>query len=310
MSDVFIGIDVSKSVLDGAVRPDGKILTFANDRSGIAACIRLVRKCAPVAVVIESTGGAERALVAALAVASLPVAVVNPRQVRDFAKATGKLAKTDRLDAQVLAHFAEAIRPQPRRLVAAEQRAFADLLIRRRQIIGMLVSEQNRLLTARGGVSKDIRVHTRWLEKRLKQIDGELRAQVASSAVWREKDELLRSIPGVGPTLSMTLLAELPELGSLDRKQIAALVGVAPLNRDSGTFRGRRQVFGSRKEVRTVLYMATLSAVRYNAAIKRFWTRLRNNGKVARVAIVACMRKLLTILNAIARTSQPWATAT
>lgn len=305
-----MGIDVSKSVLDVAMRPDGKILTFANDQSGIASCLRLARKSSPAAIVVESTGGVEAALVASLAAASLPVAVVNPRQVRDFAKATGKLAKTDRLDAQVLAHFAEAIRPKPRRLVAAEQQVFADLLTRRRQIIGMLVSEKNRLSTARSDVAKDIRAHIRWLQKRLKQIDAELHAQVASSSVWREKDELLRSIPGVGPTLSMTLLAQLPELGSLDRKQIAALVGVAPLNRDSGNFRGRRQVFGGRKEVRTVLYMATLSAIRHNTAIRHFWARLRANGKVSRVALVACMRKLLTILNAIIRTTQPWEPAT
>ena len=309
MSEVFIGVDVSKSSLDLAVRPDGTLLRFANDQSGVRACVRFARKSAPAVIVVESTGGAESALVASLASAALPAAVVNPRQVRDFAKATGKLAKTDRLDAQILAHFAEAIRPEPRRLATAEQQALIDLLTRRRQLIGMLVGEKNRLSTTRGDITRDVEAHVRWLEKRLKRIDDELREEVASSASWRAKDALLQSIPGVGPTLSMTLLADLPELGSLDRKQIAALVGVAPLNRDSGVFRGRRQVFGGRKEVRTVLYMAALSAVRHNASIRTFLHRIRENGKVSRVAIVACMRKLLTILNAIARTGHAWAAA-
>jgi transposase len=309
VSEVFIGIDVSKSFLDLAVRPNGTILRFANGQSGIKACVRFTRKWAPAVIVIESTGGAESELVASLASASLPVAVVNPRQVRDFAKAMGKLAKTDRLDAQILAHFAEAIRPEPRRLVTADQQALIDLLTRRRQLIGILVAEKNRLSTARGDVARDVKAHVRWLEQRLKRIDDELREQVASSASWQAKDKLLQSIPGVGPTLSMTLLADLPELGSLDRKQIAARVGVAPLNRDSGAFRGRREVFAGRKEVRTVLYMAALSAIRHNASIRRFWHRLRENGKLSRVALVACMRKLLTILNAIMRTGHPWAAA-
>jgi len=309
VSEVFIGIDVSKAFLDLAVRPNGTLLRVANNESGIRACVRFARKSAPAVIVIEATGGAESALVAALASAPLPVAVVNPRQVRDFARATGKLAKTDRLDAQVLAHFAEAVRPEPRQPATADQQALIDLLTRRRQLIGILVGEKNRLSTARGDITKDVEAHVRWLEKRLKRIDDELRQEVAANASWHAKDELLQGIPGVGPTLSMTLLADLPELGSLDRKQIAALVGVAPLNRDSGVFRGRRQVFGGRKEVRTVLYMAALSAIRHNASIRRFWQRLRENGKVSRVAIVACMRKLLTILNAIVRTGHPWASA-
>jgi len=308
--ETFIGIDVSKSALDVAVRPGDKILTFINDRVGIAACLRLSRRWKPAGFVIESTGGAEAAIVAALAAASLPVAVVNPRQARDFAKATGKLAKTDRLDAKVLAHFAEAIRPKLYRVLPAEQQAFVAMLTRRRQIIGMLVSERNRLPTASAEVATDVRAHIRWLERRLKLVDAELRVQVASSSAWREKDDLLQSVPGVGPTLSMTLLADLPELGSLDRKQIAALVGVAPLNRDSGSSRGRRQVSGGRKEVRTVLYMATISAIRYNASISAFWDRLNANGKARRVALVACMHKLLTVLNAMVRTGEQWRTLT
>jgi len=306
MTQTFIGIDVSKDRLDVAVRPTAQTLSVTNTHAGITRVVRMAQSASPRAIVLESTGGCEMLLVAALATASLPVIVVNPRQVRDFAKATGTLAKTDRLDAAILAHFAEAVHPQIRPLADARQRLLAELISRRRQLIGMLVSEKNRLATSAGSVNRDVRAHIKWLEKRLHRVDDQLHAEIRSSPTWRAKDDLLRSIPGVGPTLSMTLLANLPELGQLDRKQVAALVGVAPLNHDSGRYRGSRRIWGGRREVRTVLYMATVSAVRHNPTIRTFWCRLRSAGKPARLALVACMRKLLTILNAVLRTNAPW----
>jgi len=246
-------------------------------------------------------------LAAALAVAGMPVVVVNPRQVRDFAKATGKLAKTDTIDARILAHFAAVIRPVVRPLPDASSQELTAILTRRRQLVDMITAERNRLHAARSkSVKEHIKAHVTWLQAESSQIDKELNQSVRESSVWREKDDLLRSVPGVGPVLSTTLLAQLPELGALNRKQIAALVGVAPLNRDSGTFRGRRTVWGGRAAVRAVLYMATLVAVRHNPLIRTFYQRLLTAGKAKKVALTACMRKLLTILNAILKHRIPW----
>lgn len=306
MEAYFIGIDVAKDRLDVAVRPLGKLLNFRNDEKGIEKLVEAVAAIAPAAIVMEATGGYEVNVASALAEASLPVAVVNPRQVRDFAKATGRLAKTDRLDAAVLAHFAEAVRPKIRSIVDVEQRRLSELVTRRRQIIDMLVSEKHRLNMAAKEVRSDIAAHVRWLEKRLDKMDDELRTTIRSSEVWREKDDLLQSVPGVGPTLALTLLSNLPELGDLNRRQIAALVGVAPINRDSGKYCGMRGTWGGRAQVRKVLYMASVAAIRCNAKIRSFWTRLRAAGKPGRVAVVACMRKLLTVLNAVLRSQSAW----
>jgi len=307
MAKVYVGIDVSKERLDVAVRPLDDSRSFSNSDEGIAALVEFVRDASPEAIVLESTGGFEVATAAALAAGSLPVVVINPRQVRDFARATGKLAKTDRLDAAVLAHFAEAVRPEIRPLADRVQRRLADLVSRRRQLVDMLVSEKNRLCMAADCVKADVRAHVAWLEKRLRRIDDELQTEIESRPTLKIKDDLLRTVPGVGPTLAKTLLANLPELGELDRKEIAALAGVAPLNRDSGDYRGTRRVWGGRREVRTVLYMATVAAVRCNPTIRRFWQRLKEAGKPGRVALVACMRKFLTILNAVLRSGHFWA---
>ena len=246
-------------------------------------------------------------MVAELGLAGLPVAVVNPRQARDFARATGRLAKTDRLDAQVLAHFAAALRPEPRPLPDAHAQELAALVERRRQIVAMRTAEENRLgVTRVAAVRVRIQAHLAWLEADLGEIDGDLRQQLRASPLWREQDDLLQSVPGIGPILSLTLLAELPELGRLTHAQIAALVGVAPLNRDSGTLRGRRSVWGGRRAVRTVLYIGTLRATRCNPTIRPFYQRLLAAGKAKKVALVACMHKLLTILNAMVKHHTPW----
>ena len=302
----FVGIDVSKATLDVAVRPSGEPWHAANDDAGIAALVARLRPLAPALIVLEATGGCETAVVAALAAAGLTVVVANPRQVRDFAKATGQLAKTDALDAQVLALFAERVRPEPRPLPDAAVQALDALLTRRRQLLEMLVAEQNRLGFAAAAVRRDITQHIHWLQRRLRDVDEDLEQAVRSSPVWRLKEDLLRSVPGVGPVVSRTLLGELPELGTLTHKQIAALVGVAPRARNSGTLRGKRIVWGGRAPVRAALYMGALVATRYNPRIQACYTRLRAAGKPAKVALVACMRKLLTILNAILRTGTPW----
>ena len=306
MTAIFVGVDVCKERLDVVLRPSEQYFEFKNDARGIVKLALAIQKLIPEAIVVEATGGLEMPLVAALAAAGLPIAIVNPRQVRDFAKATGRLAKTDRIDASILAHFAEAVRPQVRPIPDEAQRGLADLVGRRRQIIEMLVSEKNRLSGSTGAIATDVRAHIRWLEKRLSRIDAGLAHEIRGSAAWRDKDDLLRSVPGVGPTLAITLLANLPELGQLDRKQIAALVGVAPINRDSGRMRGTRGTWGGRAHVRTVLYMATVSAIRCNPMIREFWKRLKGAGKPGRVALVACMRKLLTVLNAIVRSGDAW----
>jgi transposase len=298
----FIGIDVSKGTLDVHVRPSGAVLHTNN-----AALVTRVVEWAPTLVVLEATGGLEHPVAAALASAGVSVAVVNPRQVRDFAKATGQLAKTDAIDAAVLAHFAEAIRPVPRPLPDTQTRELAELLGRRRQLIGMRTAESNRLgTTTAPRVRRSIEAHLRWLTKQLEDVDTDLSEAIQNSPVWCVNDDLLQSIPGVGRVVSRALLAELPELGTLSREEIAALAGVAPVNRDSGTWSGKRSVWGGRSHVRGALYMAALSAKRWNPALREFAARLKEKGKAAKVILVAVARKLLIIANAILRTQQPW----
>jgi transposase len=303
----FVGIDVSKHQLDIAVRPRGETWTVAHDEAGLSALVARLRALAPTLIVLEATGGLEVALAGALATATLPVAVVNPRQVRDFARSTGTLAKTDRLDAQLLAQFADTVRPEPRLLPDAQAQELTALLQRRRQLVEMLTAEKNRLALASRRIRPQLQAHIEWLHKQIAQFDDDLRQLVRASPLWREKDDLLRSAPGVGPVLATTLLAALPELGRLTRQQIAALVGVAPLNRDSGTLRGRRTVWGGRAHVRAVLYMSTVVAMRHNPVVAAFYHRLRAAGKAPKLALTACMRKLLTILNAMLKHHTHWA---
>jgi len=302
----FIGIDVAKDHLDIAIRPDGKTWTIQNNESEINEFVDKIPEMNPELVVMEATGGLEANIASALSIAGIPVAVVNPRQVRDFAKSTGKLAKTDTLDAQVLAHFAEAVRPEPRYLSDEQSKQLKALTTRRRQIIEMIVSEKNRLRLCNKVTQTGIMEHIAWLEESLKKLDEELAYAIQNSPVWHEKDKLLQSVPGVGKITTSVLLASLPELGTLDRKKIAALVGVAPFNRDSGNMRGRRSVWGGRAQVRCALYMAALSATRNNPAIKKFYTRLILAGKPPKVAITACMRKLLVIMNSMIHYSNTW----
>lgn len=302
---VFVGIDVSKAQLDVALRPEGRF-AVANDETGFAQLIERLSRVTPVRVVLEVTGGLELPLVGALAAAGLPVVVVNPRQVRDFANATGKLAKTDALDAQTLAHFAEVIQPALRPLPDEHTQALAALVTRRRQLVEMLIAEKNRLRQAPTPIRTSLQAHIAWLEQALQQADTDLAEAIRHSPVWRENEALLRSAPGVGPVLSTTLLATVPELGTLAHKQISALVGVAPLNRDSGTLRGRRTVWGGRAHVRAVLYMGAIVAARFNPVIRAFYQRLRAAGKAKKVALTACMHKLLVILNAMLKHRTPW----
>ena len=306
MTATFGGLDVSKDHLDLHVRPAGAAARFANDDAGIAALVARLAAAAPDRVVVEATGGYEAPAVAALAAAGLPVVVVNPRQARDFARATGRLAKTDALDAAALAAFAEAIRPPVRPLPDADARALAALVARRRQLVEMRTAEQNRLGLAAPGVARSIRDHIRWLDRQLDRAGRELAAAVEASPVWRAKDDLLRGVPGVGPVVARTLLADLPELGALTGKQIAALVGLAPVARDSGTRRGQRSIAGGRASVRSVLYLAALSAARFNPALRAVRDRLRAAGKAAKVVLVAVARKLLVLLNAMLRDGLPW----
>lgn len=304
---MFIGVDVSKQWLDVATRPTGEPFRVRNSEGGIEELVRRIRESHPTLVVLEATGGLEMPVAAALAAAEIPLAIVNPRQVRDFARATGKLAKTDALDAAVLARFADVVRPEPRALPSAEAQELSELLTRRRQLVDMIAAERNRLGAAsKRAVRTGIQEHIDWLEQQLGGVDRDLSDAVRNSPVWRAKDDLLQSVPGVGRVLATTLLVEVPELGHLGRKQIAALVGVAPLNRDSGTFRGERHIAGGRAVVRKALYMATLSATRFNPTIREFYQRLVAAGKRRKVALVACMRKLLVILNAMMRTNTSW----
>ena len=306
MMDIYVGIDVSKDGLDIAARPGGETWRVANDEEGIEALLEHLRGMRPALVVLEASGGYERPLVAALAASKLLVAVVNPRQARDFAKATGKLAKTDELDARALAHFAEAVRPQVRPVPDEQAQEFAAIIARRRQVVGMLVAEGNRLETAAPPVRGRIEAHIEFLRAELDDLDADLDRVIRESPLWREKDELLRSVPGVGPKVSATLLANLPELGTLDNKKLAALVGVAPLNRDSGVFRGKRRVWGGRAAVRQMLYMAAVTAARCNPVFQAFYGRLLAAGKPKMVALTACMRKLLVVLNSMLRHRTRW----
>src|SRR5215210_4251145 len=302
----FVGIDVGKAYLAVAVRPAGTHERLPNDEAGIARLVDRLRAAHPTLVVLEATDGLEVPLTAALAAAGLAVAVVNPRQVRDFAKAVGQLAKTDALDAHLLARFAEVVRPEPRPLPDAEVQALSALLTRRRQVIAMLVAEQQRLPTTVAALRPRVEAHIAWLRQERDDLDRELRRQIRASPAWREDDDLLQSVPGIGPVLATTLIAELPELGKLNRKQIAALVGVAPLNRESGILRGRRIIWGGRARVRAALWMGTLVAVQRNPVIRAFYTRLLAAGKPKKVALTACMHKLLLILNALLRQRVPW----
>ena len=304
---IFIGIDVAKVGMDVAVRPVDDRWEVSNDDAGIRQLLSRLKTLKPSLVLLEATGGLELPLVAALAGEELPVVVVNPRQVRDFARATGKLAKTDALDAAVLAHFGEAVRPPVRPLRDADTQVLSSLVARRHQLIAMLVSEKNRLSAATSvTVRLRIEAHIEWLDRELDDLDRDLQQTIRNSPVWREKDDLLRTVPGVGQQLSLTLLAYLPELGRLDRKQIAALVGVAPFNRDSGTLRGRRTVWGGRARVRATLYMGALVASRFNPVIRDFYQRLLATGKPKKVALTACMRKLLVILNSMLKHGSAW----
>lgn len=304
--DCYIGIDVSKATLDVASLPNGESWTVTNDDLGLAELTPRLVALTPVLVVLEATGGFEMLAAITLAKVGLPVAVVNPRQVRDFAKAMGQLAKTDALDAGILAEFAQRVRPEPRPLPDEAAQLLDSLLTRRRQLVDMLTAEKNRLGFARGPVKRDINRHIRWLEKRLADVDGDLQDAIAASPLYQAKADLLRSVPGVGPVTTLTLIAALPELGHLSRHQIAALVGVAPLNRDSGTMRGKRMVWGGRAPVRAVLYMAALVGIKHNPVLRQFYERLRAAGKPFKVAITACMRKLLTILNAMLHQNRRW----
>jgi transposase len=310
LSKISIGIDVSKNTLDIAVHETGATWSSNNDSSGCVALATKLKQLKVTSIVLEATGGFEILVTATLTAADLPVIVINPRQVRDFAKATGQLAKTDRIDCRVLAHFAAAIDPPVRPIKSAETQHLEALLARRRQIVEMLVAEKNRLAKNYDrAVVKDLNAHIAWLERRLKSSDDELQRVLKTSPAWRERDDLLRSVPGVGPVLSLTLMAQLPELGQLNRREIAKLVGVAPFNWDSGKWRGSRHIWGGRATVRSPLFMATLCAIRINPTIKHFYRRLLMAGKAPKVAIIACMRKLLTILNVMVKTQTSWRTS-
>ncbi len=307
MTKTYVGIDVAKATLDVAIGSDGEMVQVENNEAGIAQLIQRLGEVAPTLVVLEATGGYESLVAGAIAGREIAVAVINPRQVRDFAKATGVLAKTDRIDARVLARFAEAVRPEPRPLPTAEAKELEEFLSRRRQLVDMLTMEKNRLsIAATEKMKKRIRKHIDWLEEALRRANDDIDQVVRNSPAWREQEDLLRSFPGIGPVTARTVVGELPELGALNRKKIAALVGVAPLNRDSGTLQGTRTCWGGRANVRQVLYMATLSAVRCNPVIRRVYLALRARGKKHKVALVACMRKVLTILTAMVRDHRRW----
>lgn len=304
--ETFVGLDVSNAVLDAKAVPVAQAWHFSNDTAGIDQLVQVLTKVGPALVVLEATGGLEIPVASALGVAGVPVAIINPRQARDFAKALGRLAKTDGLDADLLARFGQTLRPEVRPLKAEAAHHLSALLTRRRQLGEMLTAEKNRLSTADGAIRDDLQVHIRWLEQHLQERDRDLDHAVRESPLWRAKEDLLRSFPGIGPVASRTLLANLPELGALNRRQVAALVGVAPFNRDSGRRCGKRCVWGGRAQVRSILYMATLTAVRHNPVIQAFHERLRQAGKAPKVALTACMRKVLTILNAMVKANVPW----
>ena len=305
-SEPFVGIDVSKANLDTAVWEQEEVWQHANDREGIATLVKKLERLTPSLIVVEATGGLEADVVTSLALARLPVVVINPTRIRAFARSTGTLAKTDKIDARMIAHFAQAVRPDVRELPSEETAHLAALVNRRRQIIEILVAEKNRLNTAPSQVQERITRHVKWLEEELAALEEEISECIKQNPLWREQETLLRSVPGVGPITAAVLVAELPELGTLNRQKIAALVGVAPFNKDSGPRKGKRRIYGGRSAVRSTLYMATLVAVRFNPVIKAFYERLIANGKEKKVALTACARKLLVILNAILRQAQPW----
>jgi transposase len=303
----YVGVDVSKEILDMIVYTTGEMRSFANDRPGISSAVVWLKKVTPEIIAMEATGGLEVPFYVALQQVKLPVAVINPRQVRDFAKSTGMLAKTDKIDARVLARFAAAIKPEIRPLPDEEERQLDALVTRRLQLVQMITAEGNRLSSARDrNIKRGIQEHINWLKGEVGDINKEISRMIQQSPVWQDKDTKLQSVPGVGPVLSATLIGALPELGCLNRRQIAALVGVAPLCRDSGKHRGERRVWGGRSCVRAPLYMATLAAVRHNPILCQFYSRLVAAGKAKKVALTACMRKLLTILNVMLKHNSAW----
>jgi transposase len=307
MSGVAIGIDVAKAHLDVAISSASTPPTrYAHDPEGIAALVGDLVAQAPALIVLEATGGYEHAVAAALVLAALPVAVVNPRQVRDFARATGQLAKTDALDAAILAQFGAQVRPTPRPLPDEAELELRALVARRQQLVDMLVAERHRRPLARRAVRRNLDQHITWLEARIRDTEGQIRTAIEASPVWRGRDHLLQSVPGIGPTTASRLIAVLPELGQLGGRGLAKLAGLAPLNADSGQWRGRRRIWGGRAAVRHALYMATVVAVRRNVVLKRFYDRLRTAGKPRKVALIAAMHKLLLILNAMIKTQTPW----
>lgn len=306
MTDKTVGIDVSKAKLDGAILPGGEEFCFSNDEASCRALAAKLKDLKPTRIVLEATGGLENMVAGILTAEGLPVVVINPRQIRDFAKAMGKLAKTDRLDAKIIAHFGQAIKPEPRAIKDDQAQALTAIIARRRQIVDMITAEKNRLSMSHESVKKDIRETIEWLQKRLKDINDDLSKNVQANNVWKAKVDILQTCKGIGPGNSTMMICSLPELGTLNRREIAALVGICPYNRDSGTMRGKRAIFGGRASVRAMLYMGTLSALRSNPAIKAFYERLVKAGKLRKVAIVACMRKLLTILNAMLKNMRPW----
>ena len=305
-SEAYVGVDVSKSSLDLNVLPGSQTQKFSNDDRGVTQLVKFLRNIDPTLIVFESTGGLEMLAVSRLVERQLPVVITNPRQVRDFAKATGKLAKTDAIDAGTIARFARDIRPEIRPFKDEQTQALTAINTRRRQIVNMLVTEKNRLHTALKPNRKSIEDHIGWLQKALSDINNDIDQMIKQSPIWCENDKILQSFKGVGPVTSATLLCALPELGPLDRKKIAALVGVAPLNCDSGKYRGRRRIMGGRAEVRRSLYMAAVAALRYNPTIKSFYDRLIDAGTPPKLALTACMRKILVILNAMMKNRSYW----
>jgi transposase len=308
MNERYVGVDVSKDYLDVA-SSDGMVLRVSNDEQGHRELLKQFEPSAPTLVLMEATGGLERALAVELSAAGIALRIINARHVRHFAKATGLLAKTDRLDAQALVRFAQMLKPEPRPIAAEQTLALQALILRRRQLVEMLGMERNRLRTAHRGVRKSLASSIRWLEKRLAEVDEDIDGALRQCGVWREKVALLESVPGIARVISVSLLASLPELGQLNRRQISALAGVAPFNRDSGRWQGRRSIYGGRPMVRSALYMAALVGARHNPVLKAFYQRLRGAGKPAKVALTACMRKLLVILNTMIRSGQRWQNA-
>jgi len=304
--ELFVGIDVAKETLEMCIRPEEIRKTFPNDDQGRVAMARLVAEMKPTLILLEASGGYEIPVVEVLALRSLSVAVVNPRQVRDFAKAIGRLAKTDSVDAEVIARFAETIRPEVRPLKDRDAQQLQAFIARRRQLVQMLTEEKNRLGIASSWTRPDIEAHIEWLTDCIDKVGKDIGSLIKKTPLWKEKENLLKTFKGIGPVNACTLLARLPELGQLNRRQIAALAGLAPVNRDSGKYRGRRTIFGGRADVRAALYMAALCAIRYNPVIKAFYERLIHAGKLPKVALTACMHKILTILNAMVRTNTPW----